>query len=411
MGSTMVLVFLLALLAPSVVVNAHMMMTNPAPRSSKTNPGAGQFIDYSYTAPLGTFPCKGYAPQASVKTVQAGSSLAVTVSGGATHGGGHCFFSLSYDGQTFVTLDSIIRTCLAGPAGDFSFSIPIPSSAPAGKATFAWSWINAIGNREYYMNCADITIENPAGGGGALAGPKLFVANLPGYPQIGEFPNAGQDDGRALIAQVPTISVTGSGAPAVPAPPVPPVQAPVPPGPVPVPVEPSTTSAVVVGATSTTVDNIPVPTPAPAVTPDPALPTPPAPVPVLTLASPPPIPTPPAVPDAVPTFTISVPVPPERFPRPPRWPRHGHKGSVEHPVPSFPPMPTPRRGRPSTKPRNVPTSRTKTVNTKCTDGEFRCADHGTKIGECFRNQIIFQAVAPGTKCSTKATGSAILVWA
>ncbi|KNE56991.1 hypothetical protein AMAG_02754 [Allomyces macrogynus ATCC 38327] len=347
----MALVFILALLAPSVVVNAHMMMTNPAPRSSKTNPGPNNFIDYTYAAPLGKFPCKGYAPQASVKTVQAGSSLAVTVSGGATHGGGHCFFSLSYDGQTFVTLDSIIRT-----------------SAPAGKATFAWSWINAIGNREYYMNCADITIENPAGGGGALAGPKLFVANLPGYPHIGEFPNAGQDDGRALIAQVPTIS----------------------------------TSVVVVGSAPTTVDNIPVPTPAPTVTPDPAVPTPPASAPIPTLASPPPIPTPPTVPDAVPTFAI--PVLPVRFPRPPQWPHNGHKGSIEYPVPSFPPMPTPRRKRPSTKPRNVPKGSSRTVNTQCTDGEFRCADRGIKIGECFRNHIIFQAVPPGTKWSTKATG-------
>ncbi|KNE61448.1 hypothetical protein AMAG_06273 [Allomyces macrogynus ATCC 38327] len=408
MSSFMAVAFLLALLAPSVVVNGHMMMTNPAPRSSKTNPGPNNFIDYSYTAPLGTFPCKGYAPQASVKTVQAGSSLAVTVSGGATHGGGHCFFSLSYDGQTFVTLESIIRTCLAGPAGDFSFSVPIPSSAPAGKATFAWSWINAIGNREYYMNCADITIENPAGGGGALAGPKLFVANLPGYPQIGEFPNAGQDDGRALIAQVPTISVAGSGAPAAPAPPVLPVQVPVPVSSV--PMAPSTTSAAVVGAEPTTVAT-PAPVSIPAATPDPALPIPPAPVPVPTLASPPPIPTPPTVPDAVPTFAIPVPVPPVRFPRPPRWPRNGHKGSVDYPVPNYPPMPTPRRGRPSTKPRNVPASSSKTVNTRCIDGEFRCADRGTKIGECFRNQITFLAVPPGTKCSTKATGSAILVWA
>jgi len=95
-----------------------------------------------------------------------------------------------------------------------NFNVPVPASAPNGEAIFAWTWINAVGNREYYMNCADVIITGgttPA----LVSGPRLFVANLPyvqGAPTIPEFPDpSSTNDGRNYLADRPIIQVTGSG--------------------------------------------------------------------------------------------------------------------------------------------------------------------------------------------------------
>ncbi|ORZ34534.1 hypothetical protein BCR44DRAFT_1373749, partial [Catenaria anguillulae PL171] len=162
---------------------AHMMMSNPAPRQSIQNPGPGGQIDYSYTAPLGTYPCKGYSQQRPVMTVRAGDTIQVTVSGSATHGGGHCQFALSYDGdRNFVVIQTIIRQCLRDGTGPFTFPVTIPPGAPSGLATFSWSWINAIGNREYYQSCSDIVVTGGSGPTGTMSGPQMLVAHLPGFP-------------------------------------------------------------------------------------------------------------------------------------------------------------------------------------------------------------------------------------
>jgi hypothetical protein len=92
------------------------------------------------------------------------------------------------------------------------FQVTIPPEAPAcDRCTFSWSWINASGNRELYMNCADIRIENPSGSG-ALSGPRMVVANLAGSPTIPEF-LPGADDGSSLFDQAPIIAI-GPGSPA-----------------------------------------------------------------------------------------------------------------------------------------------------------------------------------------------------
>ncbi|ORZ34625.1 hypothetical protein BCR44DRAFT_1390395, partial [Catenaria anguillulae PL171] len=164
--------------------SAHMMMSQPPPRQSKGNPGPGGQIDFSYTSPLGAFPCKGFPAQAPVLTVAAGSTIPVTLDGGAPHDGGHCQFALSYDGdKTFVVVDTIIRDCMRR-SNPFRTTVTIPASAPSGKATFAWTWINAVGNREYYMSCADIEITGGSGSSGSLTGPELLVAHLPGFTQF-----------------------------------------------------------------------------------------------------------------------------------------------------------------------------------------------------------------------------------
>ncbi|RKP33995.1 hypothetical protein BJ085DRAFT_2490, partial [Dimargaris cristalligena] len=111
-------------------------------------------------------------------TYKAGGSASVKFSStGAAHNGGHCQFSLSYDkGKTFTAIHTIMNSC---PTLGGSLSVPIPSNAPsAAMAIFAWTWVNKSGNREFYMNCADVKIEGKAGG--SLSGPKIVIANYPG---------------------------------------------------------------------------------------------------------------------------------------------------------------------------------------------------------------------------------------
>ncbi|KAI9189261.1 hypothetical protein H9P43_000692 [Blastocladiella emersonii ATCC 22665] len=319
------IVVLLALVA---LAHGHMMMSDPAPWRSKFSPGPNNDIDFSYTSPLGTFPCKGYAPQASVKTVKAGSSLPVTIQGGAPHGGGHCQFALSYDNQkTWVVLDTIIRDCMRTGAGPFTFNVPIPASVPGGNAAFAFAWINAQGNREYYMNCATVTVQGDAGA--ALTGPELLVANLPGFVTIPEF-GGNNPDRRELFDQRKIITVRGNGsvAPGGPAPPAAPKPKP------------------------------PTPAPAPA----------------------PPAPAPPANPA------------PQPKPQPPAKPA---------PVPA--PAPAPVTPPPTTRP---PGGRDQ--KEECTDGQFRCTENATKIGQCMFGKWIDTPVAPGTACKLGPNNLAFL---
>ncbi|RKP07205.1 hypothetical protein THASP1DRAFT_6962, partial [Thamnocephalis sphaerospora] len=169
---------LLAVLAP---VHAHMAMEQPPPRGSKYQPYATN-IDYSITSPTQSM-CQGKPAGPISATLQAGTAVQVTLGGGAPHNGGHCQFSLSYDGgKTFVVLKDVMDTCMVD---SLHYSVPLPATAPGSKrAIFAWSWINAVGNREYYMNCADVAIKGPANG--KIVGKKMLVANIPGTPTVPE---------------------------------------------------------------------------------------------------------------------------------------------------------------------------------------------------------------------------------
>ncbi|KAJ9295943.1 CAZyme family AA11 [Paecilomyces variotii] len=149
-----------ALLASSVC--GHMQMSKPYPIRSPLNPNGGQNKDYSYTDPLSSsgsdYPCKGYAndPFQSVANYTAGSQYEMELSGSATHGGGSCQISLSYDkGKSFKVIKSMEGGCPIPKKYDFK----IPSDAPSGDALLAWTWFNKIGNREMYMNCAQVTIQ------------------------------------------------------------------------------------------------------------------------------------------------------------------------------------------------------------------------------------------------------------
>ncbi|KXN67312.1 hypothetical protein CONCODRAFT_10657, partial [Conidiobolus coronatus NRRL 28638] len=158
--------------------------------------------------PRGTrlpFPCG--RPKGPTDTImKAGESVKWSLAGGATHNGGHCEISLSYDDKTFVSIQTIIGNCMK--KGKLDYEVTIPANAPSGNATFAWTWVNWEGNREYYMNCADVIIEGSPNG--VLTGPKMVEANMPGRPTIPEFYNNARTSAE-LYENRPNVSVTGSG--------------------------------------------------------------------------------------------------------------------------------------------------------------------------------------------------------
>lgn len=174
---------------------AHIQMSDPLPIRSPLNTNSS-IKDYSYTSPLSAtgsdYPCKGYArdPFDSVAEYTAGQEYAITLAGTATHGGGSCQVSLSYDmGETFRVIHSILGHC----PEPLHYSFRIPEDAPYGPALLVWTWFNKIGNREMYMNCAQVTIQSPKTDVGTLQGetqqaswlerPPIFLANINGEGQ------------------------------------------------------------------------------------------------------------------------------------------------------------------------------------------------------------------------------------
>ncbi|KAJ9052185.1 hypothetical protein DSO57_1036758 [Entomophthora muscae] len=185
---------------------AHMAMTLPAPRRSPQHPAyRGSGADYDITAPLGgraKFPCRGAPAGPIFKSYQAGSDIDVRIGGSAVHGGGHCQFSMTYDSVNFAVLKTVMGNCLTASR---EYKVGIPKDAPNGNVTFAWTWFNKKGNREIYMNCADITITGGSNSG-TITGKKMVVANWPGYPTFPEgFAN---NYGKALYENQPLITIS-----------------------------------------------------------------------------------------------------------------------------------------------------------------------------------------------------------
>ncbi|KAG5455767.1 MAG: hypothetical protein BJ554DRAFT_4705 [Olpidium bornovanus] len=195
----------------------HMEMKNPPSRLSKWSPYDNyKTIDYDNNAPLeadgSNFPCKKYKSKGIVATIKAGSTLPVELYGTAPHSGGHCQFSVSYDGEkNFVVLKTIVHDCMRPEGGGLTPSVQVPADLPpCASCVFAWTWINAVGNREYYMNCADVKIESSAKG--SFTGPALTIANLPGYPTVPEFPKSGDPDLHEIFDHDGKITISASGA-------------------------------------------------------------------------------------------------------------------------------------------------------------------------------------------------------
>jgi hypothetical protein len=224
-----------ALLAFAAVGSSHLIMEFPVPFAWQD--------EATKQAPLamGDFPCKQSAGAYKVTTMNtwnAGETQSVKIIGGATHGGGSCQFSITTDTKPtkdsqWKVIHSMIGGCPGGPSDNnlsnnpTDASIPgipvtMPEDVPSGQYTFAWSWVNKIGNREFYMNCAPIQVGSGSGPSTASADvasalgqlPDMFTINLgPGCStaegQDFSYPNPGKSTVTSPGAQTGS-STTGS---------------------------------------------------------------------------------------------------------------------------------------------------------------------------------------------------------
>lgn len=186
-----------AILALAASASAHMILKYPVPYGKAT-------INSSPLAPA-DFPCKqrtGVYDVSEMNQWNAGETQTIAFTGSAVHGGGSCQFSLTTDSEPteasqWKVIHSVVGGCPSnvtgnlpdeGGAGDGAATFPVtmPENIPDGRYTFAWTWLNKVGNREFYMNCAPIQV----GSSGATASsadvssalgslPDMFVANLP----------------------------------------------------------------------------------------------------------------------------------------------------------------------------------------------------------------------------------------
>ncbi|KAF2462773.1 uncharacterized protein BDR25DRAFT_347618 [Lindgomyces ingoldianus] len=205
----------IALLATAA--NAHMVLLNPVP----FNNGSVQ------NAPLdpngADFPCKfptGYKI-VQMNNWKAGETQTVRFMGSAVHGGGSCQFSITTDKEPtkqsqWKVIHSVIGGCPSNVEGNLTpetplgtgantFPVTMPKDTPNGQYTFSWSWLNKVGNREYYQNCAPIMVSGGVEAASQEASsaffaklPDMFVINLPNstcgtvetqdfvYPQPGD---------------------------------------------------------------------------------------------------------------------------------------------------------------------------------------------------------------------------------
>ncbi|KAF0556900.1 lytic polysaccharide monooxygenase/carbohydrate-binding module family 19 protein [Gigaspora margarita] len=166
------------------LVSAHSSMLYPPVRGHPKNPNTAVQDFACIIAPLNggggcnpkPFPCGGYPMDKKVVTTfKAGQVIDVKFfnpnfqniktanpnNDQARHNGGLCEFALSYDGgKTYTVIATYHKTC---PDIFFeNWKVKIPENAPScdnpGKCIFSWSWINAVGAREFYQNCADIKL-------------------------------------------------------------------------------------------------------------------------------------------------------------------------------------------------------------------------------------------------------------
>jgi hypothetical protein len=183
------------LLALVASVTAHMTIENPVPFGKAT-------LNSSPLAPA-DFPCKqrsGVYDITEMNQWDAGSTQVIRFKGSAVHGGGSCQFSLTTDLEPteqsqWKVIHSVVGGCPSNVTGNLpenpegegaaTFPVTMPDSIPDGRYTFAWTWINKVGNREFYMNCAPVQVGSGATASTADASqalsslPDMFVANLP----------------------------------------------------------------------------------------------------------------------------------------------------------------------------------------------------------------------------------------
>lgn len=221
------------------IASAHMKLDSPVPY------GKGS-LNNSPLDPSGSdFPCKirdGVYEVSEMNFIEVGVPQDLRFIGGATHGGGSCQVSVCLDEKPtkesrWKVVHSIIGGCPSPNEGNLSqnpndtgsskYQFKLPQGMPNGRYTLAWSWLNKIGNREFYMNCAPITVTGGADDTKVFDSlPDMFVMNMPpedcmtkeeqdfDYPDPGQSVErfAGANFGSDLIGEkCPSRKGTGSG--------------------------------------------------------------------------------------------------------------------------------------------------------------------------------------------------------
>lgn len=78
----------------------------------------------------------------------------------------------------FKVIHSIEGGC-PGVDGPATFDFEVPNMLPNGDLVVAWTWYNRIGNREIYMNCANVRISGGASNASELQRlPDMALANI-----------------------------------------------------------------------------------------------------------------------------------------------------------------------------------------------------------------------------------------
>ncbi|CAO2647280.1 Nn.00g082020.m01.CDS01 [Neocucurbitaria sp. VM-36] len=186
-------------LALATSATAHMVLKYPVPYGKST-------LTSSPLAPE-DFPCKqrtGVYDVTEMNQWNAGETKTISFTGSAVHGGGSCQFSITTDSKPteqsqWKVIHSVVGGCPSNVTGNLpegfpsgsgdgaaDFPVTMPSTIPDGQYTFAWTWLNKVGNREFYMNCAPIQVGSGSGSASTASAasalstlPDMFVANLP----------------------------------------------------------------------------------------------------------------------------------------------------------------------------------------------------------------------------------------
>ncbi|KAJ4296784.1 hypothetical protein N0V90_006832 [Kalmusia sp. IMI 367209] len=168
----------LVMLAMAPSAHSHMIMASPEPFGSPNN---------SPLDPSGSdYPCKmtsATAGEGPMNDFKVGSSQQLSFTGSAVHGGGSCQLAVTTDknptkDSKFKVIHSIEGGC-PGVNGPSTFQFDVPDALPNGEAVFAWTWFNHIGNREMYMNCAHITVSGGKDDTAAFEKlPDMALANI-----------------------------------------------------------------------------------------------------------------------------------------------------------------------------------------------------------------------------------------
>ncbi|KAH7035482.1 uncharacterized protein B0I36DRAFT_382177 [Microdochium trichocladiopsis] len=164
-------------LAATLVVagpcTAHLTMVSPKPFVPDNGPLARDPLN------AGQFPCRpeGGDPanwfsrtRTAPNTMAIGEKQTLAFDGTAIHGGGSCKLALTKDlvptaSSSWQVILSIEGGC---PAKDgvtpSSYEFTVPEGITPGDYVFAWTWMSKLaGQREYYMNCAPVTVTGGSG--------------------------------------------------------------------------------------------------------------------------------------------------------------------------------------------------------------------------------------------------------